>query len=161
MKTTFVQAYRQAPWRMQLQWIGMFLVVLVMIASVAGIYLSVSGRTAATGRRIQTLEMEISDLKLNINDLNTQLAQASSAKSLYDRLNSLDLVESDPRQALYVEVPGYEPHTTVIIAPPPSINPITSQAILPEFTSSLLDWLKDKVWQAPVASPIAPKEVNP
>lgn len=161
MKTTFFQAYRQAPWRVQLQWIGIFLVVLVMIASVAGIYLSVSGRTAATGRRIQNLEMDITDLKLNINDLNTQLAQASSAKTLYDRLTGLDMVESNPRQALYVEVPGYEPRTTVVMAPPPSVNPVSAQALLPEFTSSLWDWLKDKVWQAPVASQVAPIEVKP
>jgi len=161
MKTTFFQAYRQAPWRMQLQWIGIFLVVLVIIASVAGIYLSISGRTAATGRRIQNLEMDISALKLNTNDLNTQLAQASSAKTLYDRLAKLDMVEVNPHQALYVEVPGYEPRTTVVMAPPPSVDAVTAQVLLPEFTSSLWDWLKDKVWQAPVASQVAPIEVSP
>ncbi len=38
------QAYSQAPWRKQLQLIGIFLVVLVFFALVAGIYLSVTAR---------------------------------------------------------------------------------------------------------------------
>ena len=52
------QAYRQTPWRTQLQWIGLFLLALILLATVAGIYLSVSAGAAAVGREIQQLEYE-------------------------------------------------------------------------------------------------------
>jgi predicted nucleic acid-binding Zn ribbon protein len=43
MKTkNIIQAYRQAPWRMQLQWIGIFLLILVSISAIAGVYLSLA-----------------------------------------------------------------------------------------------------------------------
>lgn len=160
MNTNFVQAYKQAPWRTQLQWIGFFLVALVSIAAVAGVYLSVSGRAAATGRRIQNLESDIHTLQLEINDLSTQLAQASSARTLYDRLKEDEMVSLDPRLALYIEVPGYQPRSAVVMAPPPNVESITSPSIRPEYTASLWDWLKSKVWNAPTAATPQTLEVN-
>ena len=143
MKNSYLQAYRQAPWRQQVQWIGTFMVVLVALAAVAGVYLSLSGRAASTGRRIQVLEYEIDRLSLQIADTNTRLAQVSSARSLYERLNSLEMAEYDPINALYVKVPGYEAKTTVVLAPAPSVQAGNQNpAILPEFTSSFLDWLR-------------------
>ncbi|MGI6251231.1 MAG: hypothetical protein ACOYKD_07735 [Anaerolineaceae bacterium] len=161
MKTDLAQAYKQAPWRTQLQWIGTFLLVLVIVAAIAGIYLSISGRTAATGRRIQVLESDIEDLELKINDLSTQLAQESSAKTLYERLKESNMVEIDPLQALYIEVPGYQPRSALVMAPPPDVNTISSPTILPEFTSSLWDWLKSRVWEAPVIVTPQALEVQP
>jgi hypothetical protein len=46
---SLTQAYSQAPWRKQMQIIGLFLLVLVLTALV-GIYLSVTARAAAVGR---------------------------------------------------------------------------------------------------------------
>ncbi|HOT53519.1 MAG TPA: hypothetical protein PLH68_05845, partial [Anaerolineaceae bacterium] len=69
MKTKNIfQAYKQAPWRLQLQWIGLFLLVLVGVAAIAGVYLSLSGKAAVTGRRIQNLEFQASALELEVND---------------------------------------------------------------------------------------------
>lgn len=160
MKTNFLQAYRQAPWRVQLQWVGIFLLVLVGFSTVAGIYLSISGRAASAGRQIQSLEGEISDLRLEINDLNTQLAEISSEKSLSARLESSKMIEMDPLQALYVEVPGLPTQQSVVLAPPPSADEVSTPTILPEFTASLWDWLKSKVWDLPAIS-AQPTEVVP
>ncbi|MFZ3069984.1 MAG: hypothetical protein WA110_02535 [Anaerolineaceae bacterium] len=160
MKTNFLQAYRQAPWRKQLQWIGIFMLILVSIAAVAGVYLSMSGRAATTGRRIQELESEVSRLQLEINDLTTQLAYISSARSMYERLATLEMVELDPLQALYLEVPGYQPRGSVILAPPPNAESISSPTILPEFTASLWDWFRQKIWDSPQAT-AQPIEVVP
>ncbi len=149
-----LQAYQQAPWRKQIQWIGTFFVILVALAAVAGVYLSLSGRAASTGRRIQVLEYEVEVLALEIGDLNTQLAQVSSARSLYERLSNLDMREYDPITALYVEVPGYQPQSAVVLAPPPSMqtgheNPV----ILPEFTTSLFDWLRVQLAEGRAQTP--------
>ncbi|WP_218570461.1 hypothetical protein, partial [Pseudomonas sp. Kh13] len=75
-------AYKQAPWRRQIQIVGAFMLVLVIVATIAGLYLSISGRAAAAGRRIQQLEMREHALNLEINDLRSHLAKISSSISL-------------------------------------------------------------------------------
>jgi len=114
MKTKFLQAYKQAPWRTQLQWIGIFLLILVIIATIAGVYLSMSEKAAATGRQIQNLEAEINTLDLEINDISSQLASITSIKNMEERVKDLDMVQLDPQQALYLEVPGYVSKETAI-----------------------------------------------
>ena len=58
MEKDLLQAYKQAPWRTQIQRVGAFLLVVVVIAVIAGLYLNISGQSAATGRRIQNLESD-------------------------------------------------------------------------------------------------------
>lgn len=149
MKKNLIQAYKQAPWRTQLQWIGIFMLVLVGVAVVAGVYLMVSGRAAATGRRIQSLESEISALEIEINDLKTQYAKVSSAKSLSERASALNMTLLDPFEATYIEVPGYVPPSQPALAPPPTVEEISTPILLPEFTASLWDWLRLKVFIEP------------
>lgn len=122
MKKNILQAYKQAPWRTQIQWIGIFLLVLLGIAVVAGVYLMISGRAAAAGRRIQSLEAEISALEMEINDLKTQYAQVSSAKSLSERASALKMTMLDPLEAMYIEVPGYVPPSQPDLAPPQQLK---------------------------------------
>jgi len=149
MKTkNIIQAYRQAPWRMQLQWIGIFLLILVTIAAIAGVYLSLSGKAAVTGRRIQNLEFKVSALDLKINDLASQLAYVSSARVMRERAEALNMVLRDPAQAVYLEVPGYS-EESFSLAPAPAVDTIPSPSILPEFTASLWDWLADRLASLP------------
>ncbi len=170
MKKNLVQAYKQAPWRTQVQWIGIFLLVLIGVAAVAGVYLMISGRAAATGRRIQSLEAKVTALELDINDLKTQYAEASSAKSLAERAKGLNMRLLDPLTAMYLEVPGYVPPSQPMLAPPPTSDEISAPVLLPEFTASLWDWLRLKVFVEPnlpgeptetPAIQVTPSEVAP
>ena len=54
-----VLAYKEAPWRTQRKWIGLFLVGTIAVGMVAGIYLNVTSRAALAGREIQDLEAAI------------------------------------------------------------------------------------------------------
>jgi cell division protein FtsL len=54
--------------------IGLFLLVVIFAALVAGIYLDVTARTATIGREIQVMEEEIEALKLVNADLESRLA---------------------------------------------------------------------------------------
>ena len=56
--TRLVQAYRQAPWRTQRQWIFIFLLAMVALGMV-GLYLNVTARAALAGRQVQVLEASI------------------------------------------------------------------------------------------------------
>lgn len=157
MKTNFLHAYKQAPWRTQLQWIGIFLLILVSIAAIAGVYLSVSERAATTGRQIQNMEQEITLLEIEINDLSSQLASIMSIKNMQARLEELDMVRLDPQQAIYLEIPGYVPkEAAVLLAPPARSESQERPVLLPEFTASLWDWLTSKLSQPQISYEVQP-----
>lgn len=146
MKQNFVQAYKQAPWRKQLQYVGVFMAVLLAVAAVAGVYLSISGRTATTGRHVQVLDARVESMKLSINDMQTELAQISSARSMYARLKDLGMELMDPAEGLYVTVPGYQELGAFAVSVKPNKQlAATHPEILPEYTSTLLDWVQEKI----------------
>jgi len=62
MKNRLLHAYKQAPWRIQLQWIGIFLLGLVLMASITGVYLNISAQAATAGRMIQFIENDIDEI---------------------------------------------------------------------------------------------------
>jgi hypothetical protein len=51
----------------------------------------------------------------------------------------------DPLKAMYIEVPGYVPPSQPALAPPPTVEDISTPVLLPEFTASLWDWLRLQV----------------
>ena len=122
MEKDLLQAYKQAPWRTQIQRVGAFLLVVVVIAVIAGLYLNISGQSAATGRRIQNLESELADLKRENKYLQTQLGAIQSVRELSARLDSLKMRPLTIDEALYLEVPGYIPAGVSSLAPPPVIK---------------------------------------
>lgn len=143
-----LQAYRQAPWRVQLQWLGFFLLGVVLIAAVAGVYLNLSARASAAGRAIQSLEYQADNLQREINDLSTRLAYLSSAEQMKTRLDQLDMEILDPLQAMYIEVPGYRSHSELVLAAPPEARSISTPILQSEYTDSLWDWFVKNIWLA-------------
>jgi cell division protein FtsL len=137
--TNIVTNAKQAPWRIQRQWIGLFLLGFVAIAMVAGIYLNVTARTAVSGREIQNLQTGISaNLRTN-SDLETQLASLTSAQAMQRRALALGFEPVRPEDITYVVVPGYVPDRTVDLSNPQAeqtVRPI----LLPEYSESLFDW---------------------
>ena len=61
---------------------------------------------------------------------------------------------------MYIEVPGYVPPSEPKLAPPPSVEEISTPVLLPEFTASLWDWLRLKVIIEP-SLPAESSESNP
>ncbi|MDD2521816.1 MAG: hypothetical protein PHW11_03210 [Anaerolineaceae bacterium] len=160
MKKDMLQAYKQAPWRTQVQWVGIFLLVVVALATVAGLYLFISGRSAATGRRIQNLESELVALHRQNNDLETLLGEIRSERALSERIDSMNMRPLTPNEALYLEVPGYVPAEGPSFAPPPSVIEKRTPVLLPEFTSTFLEWISSKL-QEGLKSPTPTSEVLP
>ena len=88
--TQIVQKVRQAPWRVQRQWIGLFLLAPVFMAMVAGIYLNVTVRATLAGREIQILRNNITTNQHINADLETQLAGLISVEAMQQRAESMD-----------------------------------------------------------------------
>jgi len=154
------QAYKLAPWRKQLQVIGAFMLVVVVAAVVAGIYLNVTARANALGREIQQMQvrmegphlvteaidnsngqdtMTIEEIEIQITDLRTRVAYLTSEEVMREKALKLGFKDVDPKEADYMEVQGYHNNALVQLAPP--AGPVSAATVvLPDsYRESLID----------------------
>ena len=83
--TQIIHAYKQAPWRVQRQWVGAFLLIVIGVAMIAALYLDVTARATIAGREIQELRFEITTIQRTNADLETQLAKLTSTTEMERR----------------------------------------------------------------------------
>lgn len=134
----FTHAYRQAPWRIQRQWMGTFLLGLLALAMVSALYLDVTAQTAITGREIQNLKLEITSLNSANADLQSQLAELLSTAVMEARAFELGFRPAEAGEIHYLIVPGFTRSSGVSLA---ADRPQASgSGIPPEYTQSLLEW---------------------
>jgi hypothetical protein len=146
--TSIVLKVRQAPWRVQLQWIGLFLLSLILMAMVAGIYLNVTVRATLAGREIQSLQAAITTNKLENADMESELAGLTSVEAMQPRADALGFQPTNLEDITYIEVPGYVAESTVDLSTPYKAQPAVP-VILPQYTESWLDYfLNQKVSSA-------------
>lgn len=142
--THLVHAYRIAPWRIQRQWLGNALLLVVVLAMVAALYLNITSQTAVAGRQIQELNAAIIISQQRSSDLQTQLASLTSASAMEQRALELGFRPVEADELEYLVVPGY-------VAPQPvnlssEVMPqLTALTIPPEYNQSLLDWLDARI----------------
>ena len=141
MKNRTMPAYQQAPWRIQVQWIGLFLLILLLVASVSGVYLSVSANAATSGREIQYLQAKINNDTLAIANLSSELANLTSAAQMDQRAAALGFQPVEAENETYVVVPGYIAQDTAQLAPPLGQVMIPPPLLQPSYTESLWDWI--------------------
>lgn len=143
MKRTqqLIQAYRQAPWRRQLQMIGLLAASIAFVALIAWVYLDVTARAATIGRSVQNLQDQREELEQTIEDLESELASLTSVETMQARAEELGFEPISPGAITYLEVPGYTGRAEAQLAPRPGSN-FGGAARLPDaYTESLFDWL--------------------
>jgi cell division protein FtsL len=143
--TKLTQAYSQAPWRKQMQALGLFLLILVLVAVVAGIYLNVTARAATIGREILGMQKQIEALKLDNANLETRLAMITSATEMEKRARALGFKPLEQAEITYLVVDGYIPRQQAVIAPPPEPVVVVPASLPPVYSESLFDWLREDV----------------
>jgi len=161
------QAFSQTPWRKQLQVIVAFLLVVVSVALVAGIYLSVTSQAATLGRQIQDMQIRmdgsqrldlaaqdevtlievvpIEEMRIQIADLQGQLAFNLSATVMREKAEPMGFVPSNPEEMIYFKVPGYQGKQLARLAPPPAPVAVNTTVLAPAYRESLIDWLAHQV----------------
>src|SRR5215216_4122776 len=142
--TQIIHAYRQAPWRVQRQWVGVFLLAVIVAAMVAAIYLDVTARTAVTGREIQELRVEITTIQRENADLETHLADLTSTAAMQRRALELGYRPVLPGELDYVAVPGFAPPEPDILLAAADTAP-QSDTLPAEYTESLLEWFDARI----------------
>jgi hypothetical protein len=141
MTTKLIQAYKQTPWRVQLQRLGYIALAIIMVLLVAAIYLNISAQAATAGLDFQKLEWDREDLQREIANLDATLGQISSEQSMMARAQALGFKPITMDKAVYVVVPGFAGRQTVNFAPPPSSDMLADPIIKPSYTQSLWEWL--------------------
>jgi cell division protein FtsL len=142
-----VLAYKEAPWRTQRKWIGLFLVGTIAVGMVAGIYLNVTSRAALAGREIQDLEAAISDTQRNNADLETELAELLSTGNLLARAEEMGFVPASPEDVVFMTIPGYFPPASELVMSSSNVSR-HSPALDPRFSQSLFGWFEDQMQKA-------------
>jgi cell division protein FtsB len=135
-----IQAYQQAPWRAQLQYIGLFLLGLVVVALVGGVYLYISAETVSAGVSIQDLEVEKADMRREIADLESQIANLQASALMEKRAKDLGYQRIDPAKVVYMSIPGYAGRQSVHLAPKKIDEPVAMVVIKDSYTQSLWEW---------------------
>src|SRR5215211_7754813 len=142
--TQIIHAYRQAPWRVQREWMGAFLLAVIGVAMVAALYLDVTARAAVAGREIQEMRKEITTIQHENADLETQLADLTATAVMEKRAVELGYRPVQPGELDYVAVPGFVlPEPAILLAADDTVSNV--QNLPAEYTQSLLEWFEDRV----------------
>ncbi|MDA1329975.1 MAG: hypothetical protein DWG76_03575 [Chloroflexi bacterium] len=135
-----IQAYRQAPWRKQVQLVGFIVAGVAIVALIAGIYLDVTARAATMGRAVQSLQGAREDLEQNLEDLETELAYLNSVATMHARAEKLGFQELSSSLVTYLPVSGYEGRADAQLAPNLASQFSTGSRLPTAYTQSLFDW---------------------
>lgn len=145
MNQRWIQAYKEAPWRVQVKRIALFLSVMIAVATVAGLYLSITAQTATAGVEARILEKKRDELMRQNSDLRTQLGFISSRAEMERKASELGFEPVSPDQLEYMVIEGYPGRDAVQLAAPPSPPKTTRPLLKPDYTQSLGEWLMHKM----------------
>jgi hypothetical protein len=145
MSQKIIQAYQQAPWRIQVQRLRTFLVIILVFTLVTGMYLSISAQAATTGLNIQDGEYQREVLLRELATLKVQLGDLTSISNMEQRAIKEGYKPVDPEKGMYVLVKGYTGKPPVELAPPPGPNMLPAASLKPEYTQSLWEFLFETV----------------
>lgn len=78
------------------------LIFFLVLTMTAAVYLTLVSRTAARGRRIQQLEVELFRLQREIEQIEVEIARESSIPRLWERANELGFVPPEQVEFVYL-----------------------------------------------------------
>lgn len=141
MNKRLTQAYRQAPWRTQIQRIAVLMLILIAIGGIAGLYLSVSAQAATAAIQIRQLEATREALKETDSNLEAELALITTSGNMVKRAQDLGYQPLEPQAVQFLVIPEYPGRQPAMIAPPPSVPHPVKPLIRASYTQSLWDWV--------------------
>lgn len=143
-----VHAYKIAPWRVNRQWFGASILVVLALGMIAAIYLDVTSKAAIAGREIQDLNASIALSQQVSGDLQTQLASLTSSSVMKQRALELGYRPMKTGEAEYLVVSGYvalEPDILTSVSQPQ----LSALSTPREYNESLLDWMDERISSSP------------
>jgi cell division protein FtsL len=142
--TQIIHAYKQAPWRVQRQYVGAFLLVVIGTSMIAALYLQVTAGAARAGREIQEMRFEITTIQRTNADLETQLADLTATSKMESRALEMGYRPVKPGELDYVAVPGFVAPEPAILLAAEDVTDYT-QPLPTEYSQSLIEWFDERV----------------
>ena len=139
------QAHQQAPWRIQLQRIGIFLLALVIISLVASVYLYFSAQIADVGVEIWRIEATREAAYYDIESLQTNLAEKNAVSKMQERAEEMGFTRYSPQEVEYMVITGYYGQQPAIIGDTTPADTAPDEIIKPAYTQSLWEWLLENL----------------
>jgi hypothetical protein len=134
------QAYKQAPWRRQLQSAGFSLVLVIAILAVLSIYLIISAQAASAGLEIMDMHYEEEEIMRIIANERTELAWKTSYAEMQKRAEKGGYQVPPAENVHFMVIPGYQGQNPVLLAPPPGSENTLGPVVNEYYQQSLWDW---------------------
>lgn len=131
------RAFKQAPWRVQMQWIASLAAMAIAVIALGGLSLTEASRTATAGRDVQLLQDQKAELQFVIDRKTALIAQAKAVQRLETRAREIGFVPAEVEQMDFILVAGY--YGPQVKAPP--ATPPTAPPRLPNYDETLGAWL--------------------
>ena len=139
------KAIKQAPWRIQFQRVGMFLLALVIGSLVASVYLYFSAQIADVGVDIWRMEATREAAYYDIESLQTDLAEQTAVNKLNERATEMGFVRYAPDEVEYMVINGYYGRQPAILGDTNPAEIVPDAIIKPAYTQSLWEWLLENL----------------
>jgi hypothetical protein len=139
MKDRLKQAYKQKPWRSQIQWIGRILLVLIISVISIVLHLNVTTQAATAGVEIRVMEAERQLLNREINNKRTQLAIITSAAVMQKRAEDLGFRPATNSDIEYIFINEYLDKEPEINFYESTFKSLDEQQIDPQYVQSIWD----------------------
>ncbi len=143
-----VTAERDRSVRVQQQWVVSLVVIIAMLALLAGLYLNITASASIAGRQIQSLEAEITAHEQVNADLETRIATLMANAILEERAIAMGFMPVERKSLQYMVVPGYFPPQAVNMISAKNPDAVISSS--PEFNETLLEWLAKQIQAASI-----------
>jgi hypothetical protein len=135
------QAYKQAPWRRQIQSVGMSLLPVIALVVVISIYLIISAQSASAGLEIMDMHYEEEEILRIIANQRTELAWKTSYTQMVKRAEKSGYETAPSESVHFMAIPGYTGQSPVLLAPPPGSENTLGPLVNEYYQESLWDWV--------------------
>lgn len=135
------QAYKQAPWRVQVLTTSRTALWLVVLLVLAGIYLAVNAKVARAGREVLVLESKREDLQRENAELTAVLAEFTAPERMMERAASMGFRRATSMDIDYLPVERYQPEQDFIAPRPPGSSGRGERMLSPAYTETLGEWI--------------------
>lgn len=102
-------------------------IILIMLALIGAIYLGQTSKIAASGRKVQEMQIELNALREENAVLERDIAQVQTLDYLRQESERLGFVGAQPYDVEYLVIPEYPP-ATAVTAPAATVEPLPEPA---------------------------------
>jgi hypothetical protein len=134
------QAFKGAPWRIDILKTSKTALSVVVLLILGGIYLTVNAKVARAGREVLVLESRRSELYRIHSELTATIAEIRSPERMLERAASLGFRAADSNEIQYLLIEGYAGKAPFIAPKPPANSHEGAAMLSPAYTETLGEW---------------------